>query len=115
MLSSPALTVRCSVNVTIPPQQARGNGVPGAPETVVESVAWTRFASTGVTSVSFTDKSGTPSPLVSQLSVIVVGRNPHPTKFNLTLHSALMIPAVGVAVLTPDESGEAAAAVPTAG
>ena len=89
--------------------------MPGAPETVVESVAWTRFASTGVTSVSLTDESGTPSPLVSQLREIVVGRNPHPTKFNLTLQRALMIPAVGVAALTPDESGVAAASVPTAG
>jgi len=115
MLSSPALTLRCRVSVTIPPQQASGNGLPGTPEATVDNVAWTRFASMGVTSVSFTDESGIPSPLVSQLRLIVVGRNPQPTKFNRTLHKALIIPAVGVAVLTPDESGVAAAVVPTAG
>jgi len=99
----------------MPPQQASGNGVPGTPEAVVESVAWTRSASTWVTSVNFTVKSGTPSPLVSQLNVIVSGEKLHPTKLSLTLHRALMIPAVGVAVLLPDESGVAASTVPTAG
>jgi hypothetical protein len=46
---------------------------------------------------------------------MIVGRNPQPTKLSLTLHSALIIPADGVAVRTPNESGVAASTVPTAG
>lgn len=48
--------------------------------------------------------------------VVSFGIIPHPTSFNVTLHSAFTIPADGVAVFTPlDGFGVAAAAVPTAG
>src|SRR5262249_54246780 len=123
-----------------PPQHASGNAVPGNPGST-DSVPWIRFWLTGVTFVNGIARSGTPSPFVSQLNVsafvtvfpglcngnpvesanpwqmIVVsfGMNPHPTTFNVTLHSALIIPAVGDATFTPAPFGVAAAAVPTAG
>src|SRR5215471_14431386 len=47
--------------------------------------------------------------------VVSFGIIPHPTTFNVTLHSAFTIPAVGDAIFCPAPFGVAAAAVPTAG
>src|SRR5262249_35025068 len=70
-LLSPAVKVVVTVNVANPPQQAAGNPehfrLPGS-----ATVPCSRFALTGVTLVSPTNRSGTPSPLVSQFSVMAV-------------------------------------------
>ncbi len=142
MLLFPALNVTTLVNVPNPPQHASGNAVPGNPSAVcTDSVPWIRFWFTGVTFVNGIARSGIPSPFVSQLNtsefvtvlpglcngnpvsslnpwqmiVVSFGIIPHPITFNVTLHSALIIPAVGDATLTPAPFGVAAAAVPTAG
>src|SRR5215471_3229864 len=47
--------------------------------------------------------------------VVSFGIIPPPTTFNVTLHSAFTIPAVGDAIFCPAPFGVAAAAVPTAG
>jgi len=142
MLLLPALNVTTFVSVANPPQHASGNAVPGNPNPVSDaSVPWIRFWFTGVTFDNGIARSGTPSPFVSQFTVsafvtvlpalcngnpvesanpwqmIVVsfGIIPHPTTFNVTLHSAFTIPAVGDAIFCPAPFGVAAAAVPTAG
>jgi hypothetical protein len=50
-----------------------------------------------------------------QMIVVSFGIIPHPTTFNVTLHNAFTIPAVGDAILFPAPFGVAAAAEPTAG
>jgi len=140
MLLLPALNVTTSVSVANPPQHASGNAVPGNPGCTA-SVPWIRFWFTGVTFDNGIARSGTPSPFVSQVTVsalvtvlpalcngnpvesakpwqiIVVsfGIIPHPIMSSVTAHSALIIPAVGVATLLPAPFGVAAAADPTAG
>jgi len=113
-----------------------------AAEVNAEFADGTRFLFTGVTAVNGIVKSATPSAFVSQITasaldtdlpgrcsgtpvsalkpwhtvVVSLGINAHPMKFNCTLHTALMIPDVGVAIWAPAElRWLPAAAVPTAG
>src|SRR5215208_920553 len=118
-LLSPAENVVVTVIVAGPPQHAAGNAVPGSVD-IGFSVALTRLQLTGVTLPNTIVASGIESPFVSHASVaadvtvlpglcmgipvslekplqIVVtslGKNPHPTRFNCTAHSALTSPVV---------------------
>jgi hypothetical protein len=142
-LLSPAVNVVVNVRFANPPQHVNGNAVPTKPGAAgPDNVPLTRFLFNGVTAVNGIVKSGTPSAFVSQITdsalvtvfpgrcsgtpvsalkpwhtvVVSLGINAHPTKFNCTLHTALMIPEVGVAICAPAEfRWLPAAAVPTAG
>jgi hypothetical protein len=142
-LLSPAVNVVVNVRFAKPPQHVNGNAVPVNPDDAgPASVPLTRFLLIGLTAVSGIVKSATPSAFVSQITanaldtvlpgrcsgtpvsalkpwhtvVVSLGINAHPRKFNCTLHTALMIPEVGVAICCPAEfRWLPAAAVPTAG
>ena len=117
MLLSPAENVVVTVTVAGPPQHASGNAVPG----IVASgfnVPLTRLQFNGVTAPNAIVASAIPSPFVSHASVAAVvtvfpglcsgtpvsvanpwqmivvsfGKNPHPTRFNCTAHSAFISP-----------------------
>src|ERR1051325_7988040 len=128
MLLSPAVNEVVNVRFANPPQQVNGKAVrtkPPAPG--ADNVPLTRLMLFGVTLVKAVDVSGMPSPFVSQINAraeltvlpgrcsgtpvsdenpwqIVVtsfGMKKQPRKFNCTLHTALMIPEVGVAMRAP--------------
>jgi hypothetical protein len=126
MLLSPDVNVVVTVTVPVPPQHAAGNPLAELAPNVADLgiVALTRLQFTGVTFCSAITDSGIPSPFVSHASVTAVvtvlpglcngtpvsaskpwqmivasfGKNPQPTMFNCTSHSALMIPVVVVAL-----------------
>ena len=125
-LLSPEVNVVVTVNVPTPPQHATGNAVPGnCTAFTTFNVPLTRFLFNGVTPPNATVVSAIPSPFVSHAKatavvtvfpgrgsgcpvsdpnpwhtiVVSLGKNPHPTRFTCTAHSALTTPVV-VGVVT---------------
>src|SRR2546423_15118685 len=94
MLLSAPVTVWLSTTLALPPQQAKGNGVPGNCGHSAGSVGRTSNGLMTVTFLSGIINSGTPSALVSQTMLIEPGMTLHPTKSRVTSHSALMRPTV---------------------
>jgi hypothetical protein len=118
-LLSPAEKVVVTTIVAGPPQQAAGKAVPGS-VAIGFKVARTKLQLTGVTLPSTIVASGMESPFVSQakvaaevtvlpglcrgtpvsllkpeqIVVVSLGKNPQPTRFNWTAHSALTSPVV---------------------